>query len=564
MLEETDSTGSANGEISFDPDGKSRLEPYVGPDWSKLFSRDEERPTYEQFRKRAVERDLPQPTMAQWAQECLPTPDECDVADARRDQVYEADYGDLCKYSLVRDFGGKPRVVWHRNNGIVGQMSVPDFKNAHREKFFQVGDNKDGTPKYRPLVDAWLEHPKTRRAEIAEFLPGRYRWEVDADIYNLWSGWPDGLPRNRDLRPHVIGDPLPEDDEYDGDSEPEECSLFLDHIRQNISGGDDEVFRYLLGWMAEGLLRPGHSETAVVMTGPSGSGKGTFAELYGSFFGPHYLSTSNRDHVIGKFNRHLMDCQLLFGDEIDFKSNAEANQQLRNLVTEPTMPVEAKGVDVVQSKKHFRVVIATNERHVVGALHDDRRFLVLEADAGDRNRDRDYFAAMRRQWYKDGGRVALFRWLTGRHWRQVLDTGMWDVGDRPETEALQEQKNLSLPPAEMVVQNMLLEGEVPCEFTERTGTVFVATRLLADARRLSEQENTALGRAVRVVAGKGAKSIREKVAGVRHRGFWLPPLELARANWERHLGRNVVWPEDVTTWAVEANNHQAETDEIPF
>ena len=260
-----------------------------------------------------------------------------------------------------------------------------------------------------------------------------------------------------------------------------------------------------------------------------------------------------------------MDCQLLFGDEIDFKSNTEANQQLRNLVTEPTMPIEAKGVDVIQAPKHFRVIIATNERHVVGALHDDRRFLVLNVDAGEHNKDRPYFAAMRRHWYEQGGRVALFRWLTGRHWREYLDSGGWDVGQRPETEALQEQKEMSLPRAEMVVHNMLMGGEVPCEFESDSddGTVFVAAHLLADARRLNEKDVTPLGKALRVAAGTGARNIRYQVAGERRRGYWLPPLKLARQYWEGHLGHPVAWPDDVPTWAVETEPMRG-ADGLPF
>ena len=103
------------------------------------------------------------------------------------------------------------------------------------------------------------------------------------------------------------------------------------------------------------------------------------------------------------------------------------------------------------------------------------------------------------------------------------------------------------------IANMLMEGEVPCEFDSdpNAGTVFVATRLMADARRLDEAQVTALGRALRVAAGAGARNIRHHVAGERRRGYWLPPLALARQHWERHLGRAMAWPDDVQTWAVE-------------
>ena len=79
----------------------------------------------------------------------------------------------------------------------------------------------------------------------------------------------------------------------------------------------------------------------------------------------------------------------------------------------------------------------------------------------------------------------------------------------------------------------------------------MSTRLLADARRLGQKDERALGLAVGAVAGTGAKNVRERFANGRHRGYWLPPLELALQNWERYLGRTVAWPDDISTWAVE-------------
>ena len=129
---------------------------------------------------------------------------------------------------------------------------------------------------------------------------------------------------------------------------------------------------------------------------------------------------------------------------------------------------------------------------------------------------------------------------------------------------------MSLPPAQMVVQNMLREGEVPCDFASnaRAGTVFVATQLLAGARRLGEADLRSLGDALRVLAGQGARSTREYLGSGnqrrQYRGFWLPPLALARQNWERHLGRSVAWPDDVATWAVEVVPMRSETDDVPY
>ena len=562
MSEQLYASDQANPEISFDEHGVPLLHvagrTYVThPDYMNLLPHIErQRLKYEEFRQRAVEQNLPQPTRADWARTFELTETEVEAAIAIEQRVHESQFQDLSGYSLVRDFGGQPRIVWRRVGGLIGHMKVHDFKNAHREKLLRVGEDKQGAPRYRPLVDAWLERTRTPRYETVEFMPGRRPWEVPHGVLNLWAGWPDGLERERELRPHVLGDPIPESDAYDGGDEPNECSIFLEHLYENVCGGDSEVYNFILGWMAEGLQRPGHSEAAVVMTGPSGSGKGTFAELYGSLFGPHFISTSKREHVIGKFNRHLQDCQLLFGDEIDFKSSAEANQQLRNLVTEPMMPVEAKGVDVVQSRKHFRVMIATNERHVVGALQDDRRFLVLEVDAGESNRDRAFFATMRRQWYEEGGRIAFFRWLTGRYWRDHLETGGWDVGQRPETEALRDQKIMSLSSEDQLLLGLLDDGVIPgARPTNRSaprdtalsnsdsaeGGLYQCMRNWSPGLR-NESDQRLAAMLKRWGCAKWASN--------SERGWTFPPLGEMRASWVRRLGSRD-WPDDANEWHCE-------------
>ena len=63
-------------------------------------------------------------------------------------------------------------------------------------------------------------------------------------------------------------------------------------------------------------------------------------------------------------------------------------------------------------------------------------------------------------------------------------------------------------------------------------------------------------RTVRVLLGSGHQQRQ-------YRGQWLPPLELARQNWERFLGRRVDWPEGNPTWA-DYTETKEENDDMPF
>lgn len=518
-----------------------------------------ERMTYDAFRAHAKAQGLPTPTRVDWLETYRLTPAELDELDAlmeaRDIERNEARLRDLDGHFFVRKFGNKPRVCWRQADGRLGQMSVDDFKIAYGDKLVQVGINaKAGVPVYRPLAEVWFKGGSTPRFGRVEFLPGHRPWEVPRDTYNLWAGWPEGLARERDMRPLVLGDVPEPDDEYDGPGEPSECALFLAHLHDHVCGGDHEVYTYLLGWMADGLLRPGPSEVAVVMTGPSGSGKGTVANLYGEFFGPHFFVANRREQIKGKFNRHLMETQLLFGDEVDFGQGEAANKHLRNLVTETTVPIEPKGVDAFTARKWFRIMLATNSPQAVKALEDDRRYLVLRVDAGEHNRDRAYFAAIRREW-EGGGRVAFFRWLTGRSWREHLERGAWDVGKRPETAALQEQKVLSLSPADQFLLGALEDGALslprPGNRRAPRGTVLTSP-LLSVMRerspRLRDWSDQQLTDALKGWGVKGWKSGKE-------RGWTFPSLGEMRVAWEARVGLHG-WPEDATEWADASPDEQ--------
>src|SRR3546814_5824367 len=56
---------------------------------------------------------------------------------------------------------------------------------------------------------------------------------------------------------------------------------------------------------------------------------------------------------------------------------------------------------------------------------------------------------------------------------------------------------------------MLRDGDVPGLHAHDKGLVFVATRALQEAQRLGEEHERTLGDALRVLAGAGAKSLRE-------------------------------------------------------
>lgn len=457
---------------------------------------------------------------------------------------------ELNDHAFVRHYGNKPVVVHWSAGGELVHQAIGDFKNSQIDRFMPAVDPKTGQLVRAPLATAWLTHPNTPRYDRVEFLPGDT--DPPPGVLNLWRGWP--------CRDDVTDD---------SEGEPVWCQRFLAHMRENVCGGDHETYWYLLGWMADALQNPHRtSEVAVVLRGPQGSGKTLWAKLFMELFAPHTLTLDKPDHLTGSFNKHLQDKSIIFADEAFFAGNRQHAATLKTLITGDEIFVHPKGVDGFMAKKLFRLIIASNDEHVIRAEGDDRRYLVLNVDAGEHNQSAAYFGAIVDEW-REGGRAALFQWLRGAYWRKMLDSGAWDVRDRPKTAALQAQKDMSLSPATRLVHNMLRDGEVPGLYgaDEKRGFVFVATRALQEAGRLGEEHERGLGEALCVLAGAGVSSVRaylgEGHARRQWRGYWLPPLDECRRRWEAHLGRKVEWPAGIATWGFEAQPPEPD-DDLPF
>lgn len=526
--------------------------------------------TFDAYATRCRQAGKP-PELREWMDHLSLNVDEMqlinDLIEARR----ESQALELGQRFVIREYGNKARVGWFDDRGDLVTMSRAEFNNAHAEKLIEVGRDKDGKPKFVPLADHWFKHPLTTRYDHVEFRPGVALADMPEGVLNLWRGWPMGLRPGWDHCRLTVGGTAPVRDwEFDGpDMPPGHCDLFLDHMLNAMCGGDEEVMHYVLGWMADGLWNPGPCETAIVLRGPQGSGKSMWAKNYMQFHAPHGITLNRPQQLTGNFNQHLHNKSVVFADEAFFAGNRQDAATLKTLITDEDIFIEPKGVNGFTARKSFRVIIASNDEHVIRAEVDDRRFLVLKVDANDHNSDKAYFGAMVEEW-ESGGRTALFRWLTGTWWgRAVAGNLPFRQWPRPITAALQEQKNLSLPAPQMVVDDMLREGEVPCphDADARRDMVFVPTDLLIQAARLRQNERKALGAALAVIAENDAKPDRVYIGAGhdrrQHRGKWLPSLAECRLRWEAHLGRKVEWPNDVTGWALEPSRYLPD-DDTPF
>jgi hypothetical protein len=336
------------------------------------------------------------------------------------------------QFAVIGNIGGKCRVVEEMpdpvlNRSRLTRQSFDDFRNRHMNQYVQVGvDEKSGHPKMKPVGAWWLGHPQRRQFNTITFAPGQ---EVEG-AYNLWKGFAVAA------RPGELHE------------------TFLAHVHDNVCQGDEDAYRYLLGWMARVVQRPGEpGEVAVVLRGGKGTGKSFFAKHLGRLFGRHFLHVSNPSHLVGNFNSHLRDAVLLFADEAFYAGDRKHERLLKTLITEDTLQIEAKGVDVETAPNFVHLIMASNDDHVVRATGDERRFFVLDVGEGQQQQSA-YFGRIAAD-LEAGGYETLLHFLL------TYDLADFEVRAVPQTAALKEQKLQTAEPWLAAIISMADEGISP-------------------------------------------------------------------------------------------------------
>jgi hypothetical protein len=284
------------------------------------------------------------------------------------------------------------------------------YENQRLSVFTEDGATKKVNKTTKTLADWWLAHPERRQyLGGVTFDPTK---RAPPEYWNLWRGFA--------VEPK-LGD----------------WGRMRQHIEKVVCSGIPEHAAYVLNWLARLVQHPDkQGEVALVLRGPKGCGKGIFGRWIAKLFGQHGMQIFNPTQLVGRFNEHLRDCVLLFGDEAFFAGDRQHEGVLKGLITEPLLPIEGKGLRVVIVPNMLHVVLASNSDWVIPASSDERRYAVFDVpDTYVGNLP--YFAALDKQMSESGLAAMLYDLLT-------RDITGFEIRDVPKTEALKIQKTLSL------------------------------------------------------------------------------------------------------------------------
>ena len=227
------------------------------------------------------------------------------------------------------------------------------------------------------------------------------------------------------------------------------------HIKEVLADGDEDASAYIINWLAWLFQNPDkQAETAIVFRGGRGTGKGMLCRAVINALGQHGIHISTPSLMTGQFNAHFRDCIGLFADEAFWAGNKQGEGQLKRIITEDTLVVEAKGRDAIVVRNMLHIMIASNEDWVIPAGTDERRFAVF-AVSDKHKQDSEYFTKLATAF--DGVEMQAFL-----HYCLNVDLGRWHPRqDIPRTAALQEQVELSERPEVATLREILERGILP-------------------------------------------------------------------------------------------------------
>ena len=212
--------------------------------------------------------------------------------------------------------------------------------------------------------------------------------------------------------------------------------LFLAHLLTLVCRGNQELFQWLVQWLAHMVQRPEElAGTAVALRGPQGSGKTLVGEVMKVILGDRlYTKVSRPEELTGRFNAHHYGRVLIQVEEGFWAGDKRAEGALKDMITAPTRQIERKFMDPIELPNYGRFLITSNNAWVVPAGHGERRFAVFDVD-GARANDFEYFGALREQMFEAGGCARFYHYLLNE---VVID---WELIRRPpSTRALLDQQ----------------------------------------------------------------------------------------------------------------------------
>lgn len=170
-------------------------------------------------------------------------------------------------------------------------------------------------------------------------------------------------------------------------------SPYLDHAKHIICDGNEEVYEFLIQWLAHLVQVPDvKPQSALLLRSPEGTGKDLFFKGIRNMIGERHVGVvENEDRLNTRFNEGITFKLLIVCNEVTYGKSHKVPNHLKTLITDDIMTYERKNVNAFSVKSCERYVLLSNEEHPVPISESDRRYACLEVSTA-RLGDVNYYA----------------------------------------------------------------------------------------------------------------------------------------------------------------------------
>jgi hypothetical protein len=328
--------------------------------------------------------------------------------------------------------------------------------------------------------------------------------------------------------------------------------LIREYLQNVICDGDKALYHYLIQFLAHMVQRPEEKPgVMIIFLGRQGTGKGMFFQLLSKLWPRTTLVVSDIAQVVGQFNAALERNFAICMDEAIFSGDKKSQDRLKSLVTEKTLRIEQKYQPSRTIDSVHRIFAASNHEHFSRIEGDDRRSLFIRVSTSRQN-DHGYFAQLSAAL---NDKTVIGAML---HDLMQIDLSSFNVRSRPLTQEHDKQKMLSLTGFNRYWYEVLCVGKFMQLHTYSPSLFekdwihgdFVSSDSLMQGfkafDRNSERYETVQAAQVTNALKRlcpSLKNDRATVAGKQLRGFKLPPLDVARSEFESVFSVQLEWEE---------------------
>lgn len=298
-------------------------------------------------------------------------------------------------------------------------------------------------------VRDWTDHPRRRVVRLEEVVFDPARDPSDRTVCNLWSGWPhlpvQGAGRDAELLQRWLA------------------------VLHYVCGESEAIFDWALKWFAYPLQHPGAKmRTSIILHGPEGSGKNTIFDAVRRIYGK-YGTSITQVQLESQWTDWISAKLFVVGNEVLHRQEQITQKgRLKNLITEPTVPVDRKFLPGRIEPNFANMGFLSNELVPLNLDFKDRRFLVIWTPPPHPD-GRAFYEGLSETEMPLSTVQALYQYL--------LDVDLGDFGPHskpPMTSAKQELIEASMPSHERFLRAWI-EGHLEVPFRPcKTGQLYQA------------------------------------------------------------------------------------------